>query len=127
MEIDKDLLQKVNRYFDYASELAIILIEKTARKILSDDDKNLHEFVMANGTCFFTAKDNGKYDINSYDDLEYDEYIENGGVIADSHGIMSPNTFQIEFFELVDDLNEKFNVCGVPMRFTAYGNIVKKW
>lgn len=127
--IDKDLLQKVNRHFNYAVDLASILIEKSAREILKADP-DLHEFIMAMGSYFFTAKEGGKYDFNTYpDDESFDDYMLNGkGWISDGSMIM-PDTdeYHSEFCEMVDDLNEKFNSCGEPMRFTATSQIVRKW
>jgi len=32
-----------------------------------------------------------------------------------------------EFFEMLWDLNDKFNVLGYPMRFTTEGKIITDW
>lgn len=124
----KDTIRKIDELFAYADKLAIELIESEARKILSKDT-DLHEFVMAMGSCFFTAKENGRYDFNTYnDDDELDAYIEDGGILADS-GLIIHDTdhFEPEFFEMVEDLNERFNSKGTPMRFTANSQIVSEW
>jgi hypothetical protein len=127
--MDKDLLQKINRHWNYASELSSILIEKSAREILKADP-NLHEFIMAMGSYFFTAKEGGKYDFNTYpNDESFDEYMLNGkGWISDDSMIMPDTDDHFpEFCDMVDDMNEKFSACGEPMRFTANSQIVRKW
>jgi len=127
--MDKNLKQKIDRHFDYARDLSSILIEKSAREILKADP-NLHEFIMAMGSCFFTAKEGGKYDFNTYPtDEAFDDYMLNGkGYISDD-GMILPDMdeYYPEFSEMVDEMNDKFNACGEPMRFTANSQIVRSW
>ena len=115
----KATMKTINKLFNRASDLAIEAIKNEAREILKADD-GLHEFVMAMGSCFFTYKEGGKYDMFSYtdeqidqmdDDDDHDWYGAQNGILHDR--------FQPEFMEMVDELNEKFNICGYPVRFTA--------
>lgn len=105
----KDKLRKINEMFDYGSKLAIELVESEARKILAADPE-LDEFVMAMGGCLFstTNKERG--------------YTPRGGGSNILDEEVAP-----DFFEMVDDLDDKFCVKGHPMRFTANGQIVKDW
>lgn len=109
----QDTLRKIDEMFDYGSKLAIELIESEARKILASNPE-LDEFVMAMGGRFFTCK-------NGLDSIfrNYDNIVRN-------YNFEGQEYFP-EFFKMVDDLNERFNVCGHPMRFTASGQIVKDW
>ena len=117
---------KVDKMFEDASELAIKLIKDEARKILKADD-GLDEFVMAMGSCFFTYKDGGKYDIFAYTDEQYEQMDEDGHEWYGAQKGILHDRFQPEFMELIDDLNEKFHVCGYPVRFTANSKEVHDW
>lgn len=117
----KAIMKTIDKLFDQASNLAIDGIRNEASEILRENSDDLKSFIMAMGSCFFTAKEGGKYDLNSYSDEEYDEYVDGGGIIADAHGIIHQddrNNFQKEFFDDVDELNEKFHVMGFPMWLT---------
>lgn len=67
----------IDELWDKASDLAIKLVKDEARKILQADP-DLDEFVMAMGSCFFTYKEGGKYDIYSYTNEEADKMDEDG-------------------------------------------------
>ena len=112
--------------FDRASDLAIQLVIDEARKILRADD-DLDEFVMAMGSCFFTYKHGGKYDIFAYTDELIDQMDEAGCDWYGAYDGILHDRFQPEFMDLIDDLNEKFNVCGYPVRFTANSKEVHNW
>jgi hypothetical protein len=123
----KAIMKKIDKLYDQASDLAVEAVMNEAREILKADP-NLHEFIMAMGRCFFTVKDGGKYDINSYTDEEYDEWSDSddfvysyNGIIDDDHG------FQKEFFDNVFELNDRFQVMGYPVRFTATSKPVHSW
>ena len=116
----------INEMLDKASDLAIELIKDEARKILKADD-SLDEFVMGMGSCFFTYKDGGKYDIFSYTDEQYDQMDEDGHDWYGAKNGILHDRFQPEFMEMVDDLNDKFNVCGYPVRFKANSKEVYTW
>ena len=123
----KAMMKKINDLFDQASNLAIEGIKNEAREILKDDP-NLDEFIMAMGSCFFTLKEGGKYDIMSYTDDEWDEWCESDEYVSSYYNNIGDDcNFQTEFFEMVDDLNEKFNVMGYPVRFTATSKEVHDW
>ena len=92
-------LETINELYSEAFGLAITLIEAEARKILFDDPA-LNEFVMAMGGCFFTTTTQ----ILEEDDIDCEE-----------------------FFVLVNNLNEQFNIMGYPMRFTATGEVIRDW
>ena len=96
-------LETINELYSEASGLAITLVEKEARKILFDDPA-LNEFVMAMGSCFFTTTTPGRSEILEEDDMDCEE-----------------------FFVLVSNLNEQFNILGYPMRFTATGDVIRDW
>jgi hypothetical protein len=114
--------------YDKASDMAVGLVIQEARNILKKDN-GLHEFIMAMGTCFFTAKECGKYDPMSYSDEEAERLWEEGFQFADKSMIMRNNSLEIfiDFFEMVEDLNFKFKVCGYPTRFTATSKEVHDW
>jgi len=108
------------------SLLAIKLIQQEARKILVKDN-GLNEFIMAMGTCFFTYKDGSRYDMNSYDDDEWEEWAESDDYVMCHRGIIDDDNFHSEFFSMIDDFNDKFNIRGAPMRFTATSTVVTDW
>ncbi len=125
----KAIMAEIDKLFDRASDLAVQAVVNEAREILKADD-GLHEFIMAMGGCFFTIKDGGKYDaLNTMDDDEYDDWCESDEYVNVHHGIIDnvATDFQQEFFDNVDDLNEKFNVMGYPTRFTATSKEVHEW
>ncbi len=116
----------IDNMFDRASDLAIELVKHEARKILRADD-DLDEFVMAMGSCFFTYKDGSKYDIFAYTDELIDQMDEDG---HDWHGAQDGilhDRFQPKFMDMIDDLDDKFKVCGYPVRFTANSKEVHDW
>lgn len=82
---------------------------------------------MAMGSCFFTYKEGGKYDIYSYTNEEADKMDEDGYEwYGACDGILHDN-FQPEFIEMVDELNERFHVLGYPVRFKANSKEVHDW
>ena len=121
-------MAEINKQFDRASDLAVEAVKYGAREILKNDP-NLHEFIMAMGSCFFTIKDGGKYDILQMTDEEYEAWCDSDEYVYSYNGIIDNdrNDFQKEFFDNVDELNEKFNVCGYPVRFTATSKEVHDW
>lgn len=125
----KDTLKAIDKHYEDGSTLAINLIESEARKILTADP-DLDKFVMAMGSCFFTYKDGGKYDMLR--DGLTDEIVENLDPEDDwfgraEKGIIQDENFQAEFLEMVDELNDVFKVMGYPMKFTATGKIINDW
>lgn len=123
-------LEVIETLFDNASNAAVDLVKKEARKILQADD-GLFEFIMAMGSCFFTIKDGGKYDTSEMSDEEYEAWEESDDYLYSYKGMVENDRedepFQPEFFDMVDNLNEKFNVCGYPVRFTADSREVHDW
>lgn len=123
----KQLMNEINDCWEKADDLAISLIIQEARRILREDP-HLEEFIMSMGSCCFTAKEGGIYDPNSYNnDDDFEEYIDNGGFIADSHLIIHDYDFESEFMEMVDEMNDKFNSKGYSTRFTANSKEVHEW
>lgn len=126
----KEKLDDLSKQFDEEAEKlsmnAIELVINQARIILQNDP-NLHEFVMAMGSCFFTVKDGGKYDPNSYTDEGWDDFCESDEYVRSFHGIIDDDDFQREFFDLVDKLDKMFKVKGYPVRFTANSKYVHDW
>lgn len=81
--------------------MALKLIESEARKLMRQHP-NLKEFVMTMGTAFFYDKHN-----QIIDSYEY-RYLES-------------------FSKMLYDFDERFKVVGVPMRFTADGEMITDW
>ena len=120
-------LEKIDRLVDDASDRALYIIKREARKILREDT-NLEEFIMAMGSCFFSIKLGGKYDTASYTDEEWEVWCDSDEYVSTYYNnITSDDNFQQEFFDLVNDLDLKFKVCGYPVRFTANGPDVHDW
>ncbi len=98
-EIDK-LEEELEFHFKKADQLATIIVEKMARKILKDNS-HFHEFIMGMGSISFT--------FNSIDPTQ-------------------DNTVELDEFEETSELNlfiEKWDdllrITGTAMRFTANG------
>ena len=119
-------LDDVHKLWDKADSLATDYIRQEARTILQSD-YHLDEFIMGMGGCFFTAKQEGLYDIAKYSDEGLDEINENDGLLADNNLHMPVNDFQTDFMNMIDELNDKFNSMGFPMRFTANGKEENNW
>ncbi len=127
LETIRNLEDHANMLMGEASDLAVDVVEAEARKILAADP-DLHEYVMAMGSGFFTGKDGGKYDMNAYPEDVAEQMCEDNFPFRDSGAIMDDDLEQFEeFFKIVLDLNDRFNVCGCPMRFTANSEIVRDW
>jgi hypothetical protein len=126
----KEKMDELSKQFDEEAEKlsrnAIELVINQARIILQNDE-NLHEFIMAMGACFFTIKDGGKYDWDSYTDEEWDDFCESDEYVRSYKGIIDDDDFHPEFFDLVDRLDEMFRVKGYPVRFTANSKEVHNW
>ena len=116
----------LDQMFDRASDLANQLVKDEARRILGADD-DLDEFVMAMGSCFFTYKDGGKYDMLAYTDELIDQMDEEGHDWHGAYNGILHDRFQTEFMDMGDDLNDKFKVCGYPVRFMANSKEVYDW
>jgi hypothetical protein len=119
-------MEIIDRMFDRASDLAIQLVKDEARKILRADDA-LDEFVMAMGSCFFTYKRDSKYDIFAYTDELIDQMDEDNHDWYGAYDGILHDRFQPKFMDMIDDLDEKFKVCGYPVRFTANSKEVCDW
>jgi hypothetical protein len=95
------LLPIINDYYERASNLAIKAIEHEARELLKNNS-DLKEYVQAMGSGFFINNNHEIIDDEQMNELD-------------------------EFFEMLWDLNDKFNVLGYPMRFTTEGKIITDW
>jgi hypothetical protein len=128
----KEEMETINRLVDDASDRAIYIIKREARKILREDP-NLDEFIMAMGSCFFTIKQGGKYDMHTMNDEEWETWCESDEYVYEYDGMIggerSPHdgAYEVEFFEMTQDMNELFKVYGYPVRFTANGKEVHDW
>ena len=100
------MLNQIDKWFNKASDMAIVVIESEAKAILNKRPE-LDEFIMAMGSFFFTTKKA----INS-----------SPNKIIDEEDLNEP-----EFYKMVWELNEKFNCCGYPTRFTATGEKINDW
>jgi hypothetical protein len=100
------MLKQIDKWFNDASDMAITVIESKARNILKQHS-NLNEFVMCMGTFFFTSKKQINFSTNNIIDPVF-KYME-------------------PFYEMVWELNERFNVTGCPMRFTVNGKVISNW
>lgn len=90
------------KYYNLAVGLALLDVEKQARKILREH-KHLEEFVMSMGSwCFWTTDGN---QVDDYYDLAY----------------LKPLT------EIFDEWDECLKLTGTPMRFTANGKKITNW
>lgn len=119
-------IKRINQLYERASRLAVKAIKDEARKILKADE-GLDEFIMAMGSCFFTFKEGGKYDIFSYTDEQIERMEEAGhDWYGADNGILSDG-FQPEFMEAVEDLNDMFKVLGYPVRFSADSEESHEW
>jgi hypothetical protein len=92
--------KKIQKLFDQAGQLAIEHVEFAARKILREH-KNLTEFVMGMGTCFFSE---GK-DTVGLEERAYMKPLE----------------------EFICEWDEALGITGTPMRFTANGQRITDW
>jgi hypothetical protein len=92
--------KKIQKLIDQAGQMAMEHVEFMARKILREH-KNLNEFVMGMGTCFFSeGEENHRLETYAY---------------------MKP----LEDF--IDEWDETLGITGTPMRFTANGQKVTDW
>lgn len=120
-------LKQIDGYLLKGDNLAIELVKSEARKILRADP-DLHEFIMAMGSCFFTIKEGGKYDLLGYTDKEWDEWCESDDYVNVNYNIIGDDVdYQPEFFEMVNQLNQDLKVMGYPVRFTATSKEVYDW
>ena len=119
-------IQEIDRLWDAASEMAIELIKKEARKILQADS-DLNEFIMAMGCFYFLYKFESKYDMFAYTDEQVDELDEAGHEWYGAQDGILHDKFQPEFTKMVWQLDDKFNVTGYPVRFTATGKEIHNW
>lgn len=96
--------KEVEFYYDKASNIALEIIEKKARKIMRTH-KNLTEFVMGMGMAFFNTKN----------DCAISPYDSDAPVYMKSLG------------DFIIDWDEYLKLTGGPMRFTAIGPINREW
>ena len=94
-------LEQADQWVSKASRLASLEVERLARKILKDNPE-FKEFVMANGTWFFTMSD---------------------GVT----GLMDNDPRCHDLAWYVDQWDDSLRITGESMRFTATGPKVTNW
>ena len=90
----------VQRHYLQAEDLALIEVERLARKILVEHS-NLDEFVMGMGEAFFS---------DGYENLAIDE-----------RAYMKP------LRDFIGEWDDVLKLTGTPMRFTATGKKVTDW
>lgn len=125
-EYIKEAIEKIDSLFEDAADRAIYLIKKEARRILQEDD-GLDEFIMAMGSAFFTMKKGGKYDYIDKTDEEYKIWYESDEYVRFYNGILDDENYEKEFFDVIEELDEKFHVRGYPVRFKANTQEVRDW
>jgi hypothetical protein len=91
------LIEESETILQKATQLCLIEIEKMARNILLKN-KKLSEFIMAMGTYTFTRKDRNY--LHDFEDSGFDSFM---------------------------DKYSDLNLTGIPMRFTAKGDVVTDW
>jgi len=131
-EYVKNAMENINRLMADASDRALYLVKREARRILREDP-DLNEFVMAMGSCYFSYKKGGKYDPLSYteeqliqmEDNEWNFYGAEDGILHND--LSNAVRFQPEFFDMIDDLDADFRISGYPVRFTAEGEELSDW
>jgi len=90
-------IEKSEIHLTKASELCLVEIERMARNILLKN-KKLSEFIMVMGTYTFTRKDRNY--LHDFEDSVFDSFM---------------------------DKYSDLNLMGIPMRFTAKGDVVTDW
>lgn len=86
----------VTKHFQAANDVASEIVERYARAILCKHP-SLNEFVMGNGTWFFTRRDK-----SIIHDQDEPNYIQNS-----------------RLSRFIDEWNRELHITGQPMRFTA--------
>ena len=91
-------------------------IERLARAILRKKAQ-LHEFVMAMGTWFFTnhAGKVVEHEVEHYNPVSTSPY---------SH---TPRRWVAPLWEFIQEWDEDLHLTGDPMRFTAEGPVITEW
>lgn len=100
-KIDKQL----TNLYDKMYGIAILEVERLARKCLSQNPKHFNEFVMCMGTFFFTDKKG--------------EVV--WGHIAEKRSGYKP------LDDFICEWNSILKLTGEPMRFTSSGKIITHW
>lgn len=103
-------------HYQQASEAASALVEEQARAILRKHP-NLHEFVMAMGGWFFTAKKS-----------------QDRSLLPGEHAMIHPTDYHAPRYitnsrlaNFITEWDPYLKVTGEPMRFTADGPVVREW
>jgi hypothetical protein len=92
--------KKIQKLLDQAGQLALEHVEFAARKILREH-KNLNEFVMGMGTCFFSEGE-------------------------ENHGLET-YAYMKSLEDFICEWDETLGITGTPMRFTANGPRITDW
>jgi hypothetical protein len=96
----------IAQHLNDATDVALIEVERMARKILAEHP-NLDEFIMAMGGAFFTVKDRGNGDEPSIEPYE--------------------RRYMRTLDRFLTQWDSELHLTGIPMRFTATGTIVTSW
>ena len=97
---------KVSEYFLKADKEAVDIVEKQARKALKEYPE-LDEFIMAQGTWFFTRK-NKSHDVNIYSDLTIYPLIN-------------------DLYIFISKWDKSLQITGEGIRFTCEGKKIVHW
>lgn len=110
------LLGNVADFYEKASDLASDIVEKMARKILTDHNE-LDEFIMAMGSYFFTYKEGGVdlQPITQKMNKSFSYYYE------DSEPYLKPLN------DFIGEWDKRLKITGDAMRFTAKGQKITDW
>lgn len=104
--------KEIENLYVKASDNASVFVEEQARAILKKHP-NLHEFVMAMGSWFFTTK-------RSKDRT----------LLPGEHAVLHDEPSYIKNSRLasfIAEWDEYLKITGEPMRFTADGPVVRNW
>lgn len=110
------LLGNVVDLYNKSSDLAADLVEKMARKILTDHNE-LDEFIMAMGSYFFTYKDGGAdlQPLTQKMNESFNYYYE------DSEPYLKPLN------DFISEWDKRLKMTGDAMRFTAKSEKITNW
>lgn len=111
METTKSISEKINSYYEKADKLATKEVERLARLVLTNNPKKVSKFMMAMGSFFF---------IDNNDEIIHEAVGGNQKLLESLNGYN-------ELVEFIDEWDEKINITGEAMTFTAKGKKITNW
>jgi hypothetical protein len=101
--------EEIQFHYDKACQLAIIEVEKLARKAMLKH-KDLTEFIMGMGSWSFSKKG-----------LNGANYLTHQVTDDSEYAHVKP------LMDFIDEWDDVLKITGYPMRFTAKGKIITDW